>query len=112
MDRQTLVRHADGSSFEDLVFNSGQPVLVDFWAPWCGPCRALAPVLDEVAGDYDGRVRVVKVNVEESPEIARRYQVMSIPTLMLVESGEVREKRTGLMSRDRLSAMIDEVLER
>ena len=112
MDKQTLVRHADDNSFEDLVLKSGQPVLVDFWAPWCGPCRALAHVLDEIAGEYDGRLRVVKVNVDESPGIARRYRVMSIPTIMLVQGGELRETRTGLVSRDRLSAMVDNVLER
>ena len=106
------VKHSNDHHFASTVLKGAGPFLVDFWAPWCGPCRALAHVLDEIAGEYDGRLRVVKVNVDESPGIARRYRVMSIPTIMLVRGGELRETRTGLVSRDRLSAMVDNVLER
>jgi thioredoxin 1 len=74
--------------FEDEVLLSEQPVIVDFWAEWCGPCRAVAPVLDEIAFEHAGQIRVVKVNIDEEPELAQRYGIMSIPTIILFKGGE------------------------
>ena len=98
------------SSFEKEVLDADKPVLVDFWAEWCGPCRMLAPVLDQLAKDYDGRVRVGKLNVDEHSSIATRYGVMSIPTLLLFKEGKVVEQYIGSTSRDNLAKILDKHL--
>jgi thioredoxin 1 len=87
------------SNFNDEVINSTQPVVVDFWAAWCGPCKMLGPVLDEIAAEQDGRIKVAKVNVDTNPELAERYVVQSIPTLLYFEGGELRDKTVGLISK-------------
>lgn len=85
------------SSFDQLLQTSDRPVLVDFWADWCGPCHALAPTLKEVAGEFKGRMFVVKVNVDEKPAIAARYQISSIPTLILFSKGEILWRTSGVL---------------
>jgi len=94
-------------SFEQDVINSGKPVLVDFWAEWCGPCRALTPILEEVAAGYSDKVTIAKLNIDESPQTPSKYGVMSIPTLILFKNGQVEAIKMGLLSKSQLSAFID-----
>ncbi len=97
-------------SFQEEVLKSKEPVLVDFWASWCGPCRMVAPVLDELAGTYEGKAKIVKVNVDDNPDTASRYGVMSIPTLILFKNGEPHETLVGFQSRDALTGLLDKNL--
>src|SRR5574339_302104 len=87
------------SNFEDSVIKANQPVLVDFWAEWCGPCRRLAPTIDELATDYDGRVVIGKLNVDENPAIQSRYIIMGIPTVLIFKGGEIVEQVVGLADK-------------
>jgi thioredoxin 1 len=107
MEAKESVGHADDSTFDSVVLKADRPSLVDFWAPWCGPCRALAPVLEEIGREYDGRTNVIKVNVDESPKTAVNYGVQSIPTLLFIREGKVRETLVGLTTKDKLTALID-----
>ncbi len=98
-DKVSEVNDAD---FEAEVLKSGTPVLVDFWAPWCGPCRTMAPILDEIAEEYDGKVRVMKLNVDDNQSTASSYEVLSIPTMFLFEGGEVKKKLIGALPKKKL----------
>ena len=100
------VLHLNEESFFKLV-ESGQPVLVDFWASWCGPCKMLAPVIEELAAQYDGKVTVGKVDVDENQELAVRYGVMNIPTVVLFHKGNEVDRLVGLLPKERFSLMID-----
>jgi thioredoxin 1 len=110
MDMKEYVKHVDDNHFEAQVLKGSKPVLVDFWAPWCGPCRAIGPVLEEIAKDYNDKVDVVKVNVDENPKTSLQYGVRSIPTLLLIKDGKVRETQIGMVPKAQLTAIIDQHL--
>ena len=95
------------SSFEDQVLKSDTPVVVDYWAEWCGPCKMIAPILDEIANEYSGKVTVAKLNIDENQETPQKYAVRGIPTLMIFKNGNVAATKVGAMSKSQLSAFID-----
>ncbi|MBK1721132.1 MULTISPECIES: thioredoxin TrxA [Chromatiaceae] len=99
--------HVTDDSFEEEVLKSPEPVLVDYWADWCGPCKMIAPVLDEIAGEYAGRIKVAKLNIDENPGTPPRYGIRGIPTLMLFRGGEVEATKVGAVSKSQLTAFID-----
>lgn len=102
--------HLTQSNWEDEVLNSDIPVLVDFWAPWCGPCRMVAPVVAEIADEYEGRLKVGKLNTDEEPEIAVRYGIMSIPTLMIFKNGEVVDQIIGAVPKEYIAEKLEQIL--
>ncbi|MCU7881550.1 MAG: thioredoxin TrxA [Candidatus Thiodiazotropha sp. (ex Lucinoma aequizonata)] len=99
--------HVTDDSFESEVIQSNQPVLIDYWAEWCGPCKMIAPVLDDIASDYKGKLKVVKLNIDENPNTPPRYGIRGIPTLMLFKNGEVEATKVGAVSKSQLVAFID-----
>ncbi len=101
----TQVTDAD---FDSVVLQSKLPVLVDFWAPWCGPCRALGPVIEELSGEYEGKVLIAKMNVDENTETPRKYGIRAIPTLILFKNGETVEQVTGAVSKANIATMLDQ----
>lgn len=103
----TEAKHITESDFETEVLGADKPVLADFWAPWCGPCRMVGPEVEAVAAEYAGRADVVKINVDEQPELAGRYGVMSIPTIIVFKNGEIAEQSVGAVNRGKLREMLD-----
>ena len=104
------VIHATDSDFTQQVLESDVPVLVDFWAPWCGPCRMIAPALDQLAGEYAGKAKVVKVDIDQNRATAMKYHVRSIPMLLLFKGGQVQATQVGAVGKPQLAQLIDQVL--
>jgi len=104
------VLELNDDNFQSTLSSTDQPVLVDFWAPWCGPCKVLAPTIDELADDYSGKVQVAKVNTDDSRQVAIDHQISAIPTLMLFKGGEVVERVSGLQPKEQLAALLDKHL--
>tara|TARA_B100000530_G_C15803949_1_gene426748 strand:- start:13 stop:339 length:327 start_codon:yes stop_codon:yes gene_type:complete len=100
--------HVSDDSFEQEVLQSEMPVLIDYWAEWCGPCKMVAPVLDEVASEYADKIRVAKLNIDENPATPPKYGIRGIPTLMLFKNGEVEATKVGAVSKAQLTAFLDE----
>lgn len=102
--------HFTQENFKNDVLDSDKPVLVDFWASWCGPCRMIAPIVEQLATEYDGRAKVGKLDVDECPDIARQYGVMSIPTLVVIKGGQVAAKVVGALPKPRIAEMLENAL--
>lgn len=103
----SAIKHVSDASFETDVVNSDQPVLVDYWAEWCGPCKMIAPILEEIAGDYDGKLGIAKLDVDQNQATATKFGIRGIPTLMLFKNGAVVATKVGALSKSQLTAFID-----
>ena len=101
------IHHVTDDTFEPEVLQADTPVLVDYWAEWCGPCKMIAPILDEVSKTYDGKLRVTKMNVDENRDVPAKYGIRGIPTLMLFKNGELAATKVGALSKAQLTAFID-----
>lgn len=101
------ILHVTDSDFDETVLKSSTPILVDYWAEWCGPCKMIAPVLDEIAEEFSGRLRIAKVNIDENPNTPQHYGVRGIPTLMLFKDGEVEATKVGALTKSQLSDFIN-----
>lgn len=102
-----LITHVSDASFDADVLKADKPVLVDYWAEWCGPCKMIAPILDDVSKQYDGRLRVAKMNVDQNRDVPARFNIRGIPTLMLFKGGELAATKVGAVSKAQLTAFID-----
>lgn len=101
------IQHVTDDSFESDVLKSEVPVLVDYWAEWCGPCKAIAPLLDDIAREYSGKIKVAKVNVDENQQTPQKYGIRGIPTLMLFKGGNIEATKVGALSKSQLAAFLD-----
>jgi thioredoxin 1 len=110
MAGKNIMEVSDGN-FDQEVLQSDVPVLVDFWAPWCGPCRAIAPLIDELSGDYTGKLKVAKCNVDENPKTPSRFGIRAIPTLIIFKGGNVSEQITGAVAKSQITAAIDKAVD-
>jgi thioredoxin 1 len=110
MAQETDLLHVTDKNFSDEVLNATIPVLVDFWATWCGPCRSISPVVEELAKEFQGRTKIVKINVDENPATPSQYGVRGIPTLILFKGGKVFDQIVGAVPKARLAAMIEKAL--
>ena len=104
------IQQVSDSSFDGDVLKADVPVLIDFWAPWCGPCRAIAPIVEELAGEYDGKLKIVKMNVDDNPQTPAQYGVRGIPNLILFKGGEVKQQIVGAVPKAHLVKAIDDVV--
>ncbi len=109
MASEAVVNLTD-DSFEAEVLNSQEPVLVDFWAEWCQPCKMLSPTMDEIADEYAGRAKVTKMNIDDNRQVATQFGIMSIPTVLLFQNGEVKNTFVGLSGKDKFASALDELL--
>ncbi|MBP6719513.1 MAG: thioredoxin TrxA [Rhodoferax sp.] len=105
-----LIKHVSDASFEADVLQSAQPVLVDYWAEWCGPCKMIAPILDEVATAYSGKLQIAKMNVDENRDIPAKFGIRGIPTLMLFKDGQLAATKVGAMTKSQMIAFVDQHL--
>jgi len=102
--------HVSDETFDEQVLNSDKPVIVDYWAEWCGPCKMIAPILEEIADEYEGKLTIAKLNIDDNQETPQKYAVRGIPTLMIFKEGEVAGTKVGALSKSQLSAFIDSVI--
>ena len=101
------ISHVTDDNFDSEVLQSDLPVLVDYWAEWCGPCKMIAPILEEIVSEYDGRMKIAKLNIDENPETPPKFGIRGIPTLILFKDGDIEATKVGALSKSQLSAFID-----